>query len=336
MLIPPQLRNSRDTNADRLASAVRSSVLEASMANYRAAVVASTSAEYSMFFCRIAILLLILQARGVKGQDVRIENSEISVETDTGFRQITHNGTPKRLPVISPDGKRIAYVVDLWLADGPHKGDSGDPKDVVEIDTQGKVLRHIIPEGYIPVQFDRLEWIDNQRIGAMGCGHANCVYWILDADTGKTLKMMQGGFDFVWSHNRRWVARRSIGDGDPMSEFDRLMLNDDWVYPSPRDDMLQRTPEGRPTHGHVLGESIEWSPNDAWVAFTDMQGPEGDNYVVLASPSGVITRDTIAGDVSFNAQIKWTDDTHLDVMASGRTFNLIVVGNELRDVTPRQ
>ena len=306
------------------------------MANYRALVLAATPAEFPMLFCSIAILLLTLQARDVKGQDIRIENNEVSIETSTGFRQITHDGTPKRLAVISPDGKRIVYVVDLWLTNGPHKGDSGDPEDVVETDTQGKVLRHIIPKGYIPVQFDRLEWIDNQRVGAMGCGHANCVYWVLEANSGNTLKMMEGGFDFVWSHNRRWVARRFIGDGDPMSELDRLMLNDDWVYPSLREDMFPRTPGGNPTHGHIIGDAIVWSPNDAWVAFTDMQGPEGDNYVVLASSSGVITRDTIAGDVSFNAQIKWTDDTHLDVTAGGRTFNLIVVEKELRDVTPMQ
>ena len=306
------------------------------MPNYRSAVVASTPADVCMPIYCIVILLLILQAIDVKGQDIRIDNNEVSIETSTDFRQITQNGTPKRLPVISPDGKRIVYVVDVWLTKGPAKGDSGDPEDVVETDTQGKVLRHIIPKGYIPVQFDRLEWIDNERVGAMGCGHANCVYWVLEANSGKTLKMMEGGFDFVWSHNRRCVARRFIGDGDPMSELDRLMLNDDWVYPSPREDMLQRTPGGIPAHGHIIGESIVWSPNDAWVAFTDMLVPEGDNYVVLASPSGVISRDTIAGDVSFNAQIKWTDDTHLDVTAAARTFNLVIVGNELRDVTRSQ
>ena len=305
------------------------------MANYGGAVIASTPAGFPMLICGIAILFLLLQPRDVESQDIRIDNNEVSIETSTGLRQITHDGTPKRLPLISPDGKRIVYVVDLWLTNGPHKDDSGDPEDVVETDIHGKVLRHIIPEGYVPRQFDRLEWIDNHRVGAMACGHANCVYWILDAGTGKTLKMMEGGFDFVWSHNRRWVARRSInfsggGDGESPSEFDRLMLNDDWIYPSPRE------PESIPPHGHTIGGSIVWSPNDAWVALTDMQGPEGDNYVVLASPSGVITRDTIAGNVSFNARIKWTDDTHLDVNAGGRTFSLIVVGNELRDLTPTQ
>src|SRR5579862_542879 len=306
------------------------------MPNYKSALLASApTGLWTPIYCS-AILLLILQARDVKGQDIRIENNEVSIETGTGFRQITHDGTPKRLPVISPDGKRIVYVVDLSLTNGSRKDDSGNPEDVIETDTQGKVLRHIIPKGYIPVQFDRLEWIDNQRVGAMGCGHANCVYWVLEANSGKTLKMMEGGFDFVWSHNRRWVARRTIGGGDPMSELDRLMLNDDWVYPSSREDMLQRTPGSMPTPGHIIGDSIVWSPNDAWVAFTDMQVPDGDNYVVLANPSGMITRDTIAGDVSFNAQIKWTDDTHLDVRAAGRTFNLIIVGNKIRDVTRPQ
>jgi hypothetical protein len=232
--------------------------------------------------------------------------------------------------MISPDGKRIAYVVDLWLTKDLHKDDRGDPEDVVETDVQGNIIRHIIPEGYIPVQFDKLEWIDNQRLGAMGCGHANCFYWIFEADTSKTVKRMDGGFDFVWSHNRRWVARRFVGDGDPMNEFDRMMLNEDFVYPSPR------LPATAPPHGHVLGDSIVWSPSDVWVAFTDMEGPEGDNYVVLAKPNGLILRTTIAGDVSFNAQIKWNDDTHVDVMAGGRTFNLVIVGNELRDVSRSQ
>jgi len=39
----------------------------------------------------------------------------------------------------------------------------------------------------------------------MACGHANCAYWILDADTGKTLRVMMGGFDFTWSHDGHWL-----------------------------------------------------------------------------------------------------------------------------------
>jgi hypothetical protein len=287
---------------------------------------ATAQTKSAMFIYRITLLLLILQAGDFRGQDLRIDNNEVAIRSSTGSRQITHDGTPKRLPQISPDGKRIAYVADLWLTAVSPTDKGGKPEDIVETDVQGNIIRHVIPGGYVPVQFDRLEWIDNQRIGAMGCGNANCVYWILDAYTGKTLKMMEGGFDFIWSHNRRWVVRRFVGgSGDPSREHDRLMLNDEWVYPPRRESE---------TFGHTLGESIAWSPSDAWVAFTDMKGPSLDNYVVIVSPSGVIMRDTIAGDVSFNAQIKWNDDTHLQVMAGGRSFNLAVVGNELRDVSP--
>jgi hypothetical protein len=275
---------------------------------------------------RIALLLLVLQTGDIQIQDIRIDKNEVSIQTSAGLRQITHDGTEKRLPLISPDGSRIVYLA---------KNESGKPEDIVEIDMQGKLLRHMIPDHYIPGPFDRLEWIDNQRIGAMTCGHANCAYWILDADTGRQLRELDGGFDFVWSNNRRWVARRFIslggsGGGEAPAESDRLMLNEDWTYPTRR-ELESATP-----HGHTLGESIVWSPSDAWVAFTDMQGPEGDNYVVLVSPGGVILRDTIAGDVSFNTQIKWSDDTHLDVMAGGRIFHLVVAGNELHDVTPAQ
>ena len=136
----------------------------------------------------VAMLLLTFQATSVQRQNVRIENNEFSIQTDAGPRQITHDGTPKRLPVISPDGRRIAYVVDLWVVNVRSAAVSGAPEDVVETDLQGNVLRHIIPEGYVPEQFERLEWIDDQRIGARTIGRANCFYWILNADTGKTLK----------------------------------------------------------------------------------------------------------------------------------------------------
>jgi len=279
-----------------------------------------------MLICCIAIFFATLQV-----QNARIDNNETSIQTTAGLRQITNDRTPKRLAVASPDGKLVAYVVDLWLTSGPHKNDSGSPEDVIVVDTKGNILRHIIPEGYIPAQFDQLEWIDNQRVGAMTCGHANCLYWMLDADTGKTLKKMEGGFDFVWSHNRKWVARRFVDTGmGPSNQHDTLVLDDETVYPSSRELATMPRP------GHVLGDSFVWSPKDNWVAFIDVQQPDGDSYIVVASPGGAVLRDRIAGDLPFDTQIKWTDDAHLKATASGRTFNLVIAGNQLRDVTPRR
>lgn len=70
---------------------------------------------------------------------------------------------------------------------------------------------------------DKLEWIDAGRIGVMMCGHSNCLYWILDSDSGKTLAELGSGFDFLWSHNRQWVAHRHVKMND--EDGTSLMFN---------------------------------------------------------------------------------------------------------------
>ena len=110
----------------------------------------------------------------------------------------------------------------------------------VEIDTEGKVLRRITPKDYVLGLFERLDWIDNRRIGVITCGHANCFYWIADADSGETLKIMEGGFDFIWSHDGRWVARRTVAQAEPAGELDVLLINEDDIY-TPPDDQARKT-----------------------------------------------------------------------------------------------
>ena len=295
-----------------------------------------------MFVLWIASVALFFQAKAAGNRKVWTDNKEVWMQTANSPQQLTRDRNPKRLSVLAPDGKRLAYVVDHWLSDVPRKDGQGEEEDVVVIDLDGNVLRHIIPEGYVPRLFDRLEWIDNRSVGAMACGHANCAYWILDADTGKTLRVMMGGFDFTWSHDGHWVARRTVAyfgsAGAPHSgEFDTLLLNDAETYPSPtgEDRVAFSTPPLHiPPHGHSFGP-FTWSPHDVWVGFTDQQSPEGDVYVVVASPLGISARHKIPTDVEISTGTKtdWTDDANLQLVAGGRTFRFVVDGNNLREVT---
>jgi hypothetical protein len=60
--------------------------------------------------------------------------------------------------------------------------------------------------------------------------------------------------------------------------------------------------------------------------------PEGDPYVVLASPAGEILRETVPVDVKFDAKVEWVDDTHLQLATGGRTFRFVVDRMALREV----
>jgi hypothetical protein len=295
--------------------------------------------EVHMYFMLVLLFGILVSALQGHCQGIRkiwTDQNEIWVETPAGPRQLTHDGIRKRLVVLSSSGTRLIYVVDDWSSDPQHQ--QPPKEDVVEIDSKGKVLRHIVPDGYVPEPFDRLEWIDNHRVGAMTCGHANCMYWMLDADSGRTLQVFQGGFDFIWSHNRRWVARRFVGyldapAGTPQEELDHLILNDEWIYPSSRfkKDAQTREPSNL-IQGHSFGP-FTWSPHDAWLGFTDTVTPEGDPYVVLVSPTGAVLRDTLPVDVQFDTRVMWTDDQHLKVSTSDRTFSFVVEGTELHELT---
>jgi hypothetical protein len=284
----------------------------------------------------VGVLALVFQAPCQDLRIIWIDKNEVWMKTPTGSRQLTHDGTPKRLATLAPSANRLVYVVDDWSSDAQHV--QPPKEDVVEMDSKGELLRHIVPEGYVPAAFERLEWIDSQRVGAMTCGHANCMYWILDADSGKTLHVMQGGFDFAWAHNHQWVARRFESQldaplGTPGDLLDQVMLNETWIYP-PRAEVedAQTQTTHKVIHGHQFGP-FTWSPHDAWLAFTDTVTPEGDPYVVLVGPTGVVLREAVPVDVEFDTKVEWADDTHLKLATRGRTFRFVVDHMALREIT---
>lgn len=205
---------------------------------------------------------------------------------------------------------------------------------VVVVSSDGQSLGRFAAEG---PYFDSLEWIDDARLGVMICGHANCIYWVVDPKTGNALHKFFGGFDFLWSHDRQRVARRALGgitrEDDKGESFDsdemsHLMFNDDGkdVYP-PED------PKTGGRYERILGE-LTWSPNDAWVSFPETENPSGDTYVVLVSPTGDVLRESLPVDVEYDSKIAWTDNSHFQITASKRTFYFVVEGGKLREVAP--
>ena len=267
-----------------------------------------------------------------------VQKNEVWVQTSSGERQLTHDGVPKRSPVVSPSGNEVAYAVDKKTPDAPQ-----EEEEIVLANMDGGIIWRMVREDYISTSSEELSWVDDRRIGILGCGHASCVYWILDAGSGKTLKVMRGGFDFIWSHNRKFVARRTVGygetpEGEPLPEQDSVLLNEDdaYVYPL-RTDANDASGYDR-SHSHDIGgqkaPTFIWSPNDKWVAFTDMIGPEDDSYIVLVSPSGEILRETVPVDIGFDATISWRDDTHLELHTGGRIFKFAINGKQLYEVNP--
>lgn len=281
-----------------------------------------------MLLCWLATMAFFAQgpATAPSAPTVSVQNNEVWVQ-----RQLTHDGVPKRSPVVSPSGNEVAYAVDKKTRNELQE------EEIVLVNMHGEIIWRSIPEDYISTSSEELSWIDNSRIGILGCGHANCVYWILDAGSGRTLQIMRGGFDFIWSHNRKFVARRDVAYGEaPEGEQDAVLLNEDGVnvYP-PRTGASGYDR----THSHDLGRrkwpTFVWSPNDNWVAFTDTVGPEDDSYVVLVSPSGEIPlRETVPVDIDFDATINWQDDTHLELHTGGKTFKFAINGKQLSEVNP--
>jgi hypothetical protein len=173
----------------------------------------------------ILVIPLLLQMHVHGSGEIWTDNNEIWMQTAAGPRQLTQDGIPKRLPVLAPGGNRLAYVIDIQ---SPEPRNRPPEEKVILVESTGRVLRPIIPEGYVPETFERPEWIDDRRIGAMTCGHANCMYWILDSDSGKTLQVMEGGFPLALSEllgsrafSRQGCQRASarIVEGFQLSDF---------------------------------------------------------------------------------------------------------------------
>ncbi|MFI5116850.1 MAG: hypothetical protein ACHP8B_09140 [Terriglobales bacterium] len=291
-----------------------------------------------MWLFWLVIIALTSQTSPGPAVSVSIIDNQIWLQTASDSRQLTYDydGIPKRLPTISPSGDALVYVVDH-----PVPLNSPTEEELVLLDLSGKVLRRITPEGLVPGTFERLDWLDAGRIGAMTCGHASCMYWILNPQSGKTIQVMSGGFEYIWSHNRKFVATWGVAnscDGASVEEREGGCLEHDSAVLSPDDVMYPPEIVGKHeafdnSHSHDLAYgTFVWSPDDKWVAFTDLIGPEDDWYVVILSPDGKMLRDTVPIDPDYRAMLEWLDDTHLDLRTWKRVFHFAVQGNQFGEI----
>jgi hypothetical protein len=260
-----------------------------------------------------------------------VENHEVWMETSAGPRRVVYDALAADPVAASPSGDRIVYGVINPDFDAPHCGNTPQ-KFVALVNASGQFQwKAALKEACN--DFDKFEWIDDHRIGVMLCGHANCFYWVLAAANGAILEEDSGGFDFVWSHNRRYVAHRTVGnfelDANNMVETSMLWFNDarDSVYPPVK-------PGTNTLYLREIIDDMTWSPDDAWLAFPEVEYPSYDSFVVLVSPSGKVLRDSLPVEVN-DAVIQWTAHNHFQINASGRTFKYVVAGGALHEIVQR-
>ena len=224
-----------------------------------------------------------------------IEDHEVWIEKGTEARAVIYDGMAVEPIEVSPNGDKVLYAVLNPKFDRMHCANTPS-QYVVLASASGEIAWKVALEQACK-EFDRFDWIDEHRVGVMLCGHANCFYWILDASSGKVLQQLGSGFDFLWSHNREWVAHRGIGTTP--DDIDSLMFNDDNIVYPPTDPTSHLTPVRR------IGE-MTWSPDDEWVSFGEIEYPSYDSYVVLVSPSGRVLRESLPVDVDPGAKVQWT------------------------------
>lgn len=244
-----------------------------------------------------------------------VQDHEVWVQTDAGDRRVVYDALADDPVAASPDGDRVVYAQRNPLFDAPHCGNPPYKYLVLVKRNGGPVWKTGLEEAC--EDFQQFEWIDDHRIGAMLCGHANCFYWIVDAGSGKVMETLHGGFDFLWSHNRKWVAHRQLGLGP--EEGDGLMFNSDHVvYPQPW-----------PRTGYRNIGELTWSPDDKWISFAETDHPSEDSYLVLVSPDGAVVREDLPADLESNSRVTWTDSCHVEIGTSRGTLKFELRGNTL-------
>lgn len=256
--------------------------------------------------------------------------------------QATHDpkGAEHAAPVISPDGKTIAYGVMELVA--PQRL---SPLHIIFLDWAGNEVRRF---NEVPIRdfdacgYGTIEWIDNSRIG-VACEFNPSLefYMVLDVVSGRVLQTFPG-LSFAWSPDRRTLAH--VG---PLIHFAVLhdycvFLNDTKAYPKGCSQGRKAVRSGsRPTtftyrDQHTVESDLVWSPDGHKLAFvvdvydfdwsdegTDHEAREDRNhraFLAIISADRPAVGFRITGSIS-EPKLRWLDNSRIE-LGSGVVFDL--------------
>jgi hypothetical protein len=231
-------------------------------------------------FGRTAVLLLlgVAPVYGAEYPKVTLSDGQIRIQKSAAEAPVQVTHTRKEdftsAPVVSPDGKLVAYG---FSAAGPDGFIS--PLDVIFIDWDGKEVRRIrhvsIPDLGSDCAFGYPEWIDATRIGVR-CEYNPSLqaYLVLNAVSGKVEKEFDGG-GFSWSPDRRTLAHSGfvVHFAPPSGQNNCVLFNDNVVYTPGCSNYVKaesaRAPILHFRDIHDIYSSFVWSPDGRSVAFVE-------------------------------------------------------------------
>jgi len=265
----------------------------------------------------------------------------LQLDADHPAFQATHDphGAEHAAPVISPDGKLIAYGLQELVGPGRLS-----PLHIVFVDWSGKEVRRF---NEVPIRdldtcgYGTVEWIDNSRIGdACEFNPSLEFYMVLDAVSGKVLETFPGLY-FTWSPDRRALAH--VG---PLIHFAAVhdycvLFNDTKVYPMGCPEAKIAKSRSRPEtftyrDQHTVESDLVWSPDGRKVALiadvydfdwsgegTDHEIREDHNHRIFLAivsadrpPVGYRITEPIA-----EPKLNWLDNSRIE-LKSGVFFDL--------------
>ena len=232
-------------------------------------------------------------------------------------------------PAISPDGGRIAF--DQLGPPATQAVTELTAPRLVVTDWSGRIMlntaRVLSKEGHVCGSFDRIAWIDDDRIGVQ-CedGPLFSILGVVRLSTGISVASYIG-LHYYWSPDKMHLAHVYPGRAPPPNDTsDDVMIDDTEVKL-----------DNRPAI-HRVGD-VAWSPDSARIAFFDAislfqragggNGADGSTdphaYLVVAAANAAPV--AVAAEGCTDVTPAWLDNTHIRITCGSKQRTLATGGS---------